>query len=135
MRRAFLRLISVVATALALVGCGGADDFGGANPASPEVAELAGKYATSYAGLDYDVEETLVIEESGAYTIKSTETSVDDPQDVYEITAGGTITAWDPATGEATINVQGETSSTRFIIDGDTLINDDDENITVYIRQ
>lgn len=135
MKRVFLRLISVFAAALALAGCGGADDFGDTKPASPEVATLAGKYATSYAGLDYDVEETLVIEENGAYTIKSTETSVDNPQDVYVITAGGTITAWNPATGKATINVDGETYTTRFILDGDMLTNDDDGNVTVYVRQ
>lgn len=135
MKRVFLRLISVFAAALALAGCGGADDFGDTKPASPEVATLAGKYATSYAGLDYDVEETLVIKKSGSYTIKSKETSVGDPQDVYEITAGGTITNWDPATGEATIQVEGETYTTRFVLDGDMLTNDDDGNVTVYVRQ
>lgn len=135
MKRVFLRLISVFAAALALAGCGGADDFGDTKPASPEVATLAGKYATSYAGLDYDVEETLVIKKSGSYTIKSKETSVDDPQDVYEITAGGTITNWDPTTGEATIQVEGETYTTRFVLDGDMLTNDDDGNVTVYVRQ
>lgn len=135
---AALRLISVAAAlalALALAGCGGGADDLGAAPAAPEVAALAGTYATSYAGLDYDAEELLVIETNGAYTIISTETSLDDPELAYEISASGTITAWNPATGDATVSVQGQTYATKLILDGDTLSNEDDGDITIYTRR